>query len=168
MRLIGQANASNEYDDVSYDSVVLSVTKFNEESYRIVASSLYALEVDVTLGRYDSIEAAEYVMETLREENYNDRSWYRFPSQREVELLLDSRKKRERNIWEDAESTRIDEQAGFSSRVWKALRRAGYDRLGDLTERTEREIMSHRDVGRKAMAEIKAILVSRGLHLRNE
>ena len=77
MRLIGQANASNEYDDVSYDSVVLSVTKFNEESYRIVASSLYALEVDVTLGRYDSIEAAEYVMETLREENYNDRIAFR-------------------------------------------------------------------------------------------
>ena len=169
MRLIGQANKINEYDDIPYDSVVLTVTHSLEEVYRIVAFSLYSSDVSTTLARYDSVEAVEYVMETLREENYNDRSWYRFPSQEEVKLVLDSRKKRERNIWEDVEkSTLIDKDTGFSSRVWKALRRAGYVRLDDLTKHTEREIMSHRDVGRKAMGEIKVILASRGLHLRTE
>jgi carbon monoxide dehydrogenase subunit G len=53
----------------------------------------------------------------------------------------------------------------LSSRAWSSLRHDGIQTLGDLTRRTEHQLLAIDNIGRASLADIKAKLADRGLAL---
>ncbi len=56
----------------------------------------------------------------------------------------------------------------FSVRSYNCLKRAGVDTVGDLTTRTEQEVMQIRNLGKKSFDEIKDKLISLGQNFKAE
>lgn len=56
----------------------------------------------------------------------------------------------------------------LSVRSYNCLKRAGISTIGDLTDKTEEEMMKVRNLGKKSLKEVKAKLVSLNLNFRNE
>lgn len=63
--------------------------------------------------------------------------------------------------------TSIDD-LDFSVRAYNCLKRAGVNTLGDLTEKTELEMMKIRNLGKKSLKEIIAKIKDMGLKFRDE
>ncbi|MBE3556428.1 MAG: DNA-directed RNA polymerase subunit alpha [Firmicutes bacterium] len=60
------------------------------------------------------------------------------------------------------------EELDMSVRSYNCLKRAGINTVGDLTSRTEEEMMKVRNLGRKSLDEVIAKLAEIGLSLRND
>ena len=63
--------------------------------------------------------------------------------------------------------TSIDD-LDFSVRAYNCLKRAGINTLGDLTEKTELEMMKIRNLGKKSLKEVMDKVKDMGLKFRNE
>lgn len=74
---------------------------------------------------------------------------------------------REQKALEQYRNTSIDEYADqLSVRAYNGLRNAGISTIGDLVAKSENELLKERNVGRKSLKEVEAILDSLGLSLR--
>ncbi|MDM7999267.1 MAG: DNA-directed RNA polymerase subunit alpha [Dehalococcoidia bacterium] len=60
------------------------------------------------------------------------------------------------------------EKLGLSPRVFNCLRRNKITKVGELLEKTERELMSMKKLGKKSLEELKAQLAEKGLSLMSE
>ena len=63
--------------------------------------------------------------------------------------------------------TSIDD-LDFSVRAYNCLKRAGINTLGDLTEKTELEMMKIRNLGKKSLKEVIDKIKDMGLKFRDE
>lgn len=60
------------------------------------------------------------------------------------------------------------EELELSVRSYNCLRRAGISTVGELTSKSEEEMMKVRNLGKKSLKEVKDKLTSLGLHFRND
>ena len=63
--------------------------------------------------------------------------------------------------------TSIDD-LDFSVRAYNCLKRAGVNTLGDLTEKSELEMMKIRNLGKKSLKEVMDKIKDMGLRFRDE
>ncbi|HEY8425478.1 MAG TPA: DNA-directed RNA polymerase subunit alpha [Limnochordales bacterium] len=77
-------------------------------------------------------------------------------------MLQESPQDRERNRVLDMPI----EELGLSVRSYNCLKRAGIDTVGELTRKTEEDMMKVRNLGKKSLQEVKEKLAQLGLSLR--
>jgi DNA-directed RNA polymerase subunit alpha len=72
---------------------------------------------------------------------------------------------------EDSKQKRLEtaiDELDFSVRAYNCLKRAGINTLGDLTEKTENEMMKVRNLGKKSLKEVLDKIKELGLKFRDE
>ena len=68
----------------------------------------------------------------------------------------------------DKELEMTIEELDLSQRSYHSLKRSSIDTVGDLTNKTEAELMKFRNLGKKSLEEINVKLHSLGLSLRRD
>ena len=81
-----------------------------------------------------------------------------------IEKLLQKVEKRHNNLWMEFDFTYMN----FSIRAYNALRRAGYNTLGELLALTPKKLMSIKNLGKSSYNDIATKLKEYGFHLKDE
>ncbi len=81
-----------------------------------------------------------------------------------IEKLLQKVEKRHNNLWMEFDFTYMN----FSIRAYNALRRAGYNTLGELLALTPKKMMSIKNLGKSSYNDIATKLKEYGFHLKDE
>ena len=81
-----------------------------------------------------------------------------------IEKLLQKVEKRHNNLWMEFDFTYMN----FSTRAYSALRRAGYNTLGELLALTPKKLMSIKNLGKSSYNDIATKLKEYGFNLKDE
>ena len=102
---------------------------------------------------------------------------YEHQMSREFDELLEDKPKNEKltyleqrrqGRWEDIPIAmeREDKYLNFSVRTWNILKTVGINTVGELVEKSERDLLKYKNCGRKSLNEIQTLLSDVGLTLK--
>ncbi len=156
---------NNNFDRIAIDSIYTPITRvnYNVEKTRLDEDvSFDKLTMEVWTN--DSIKPTDAVSLASK---FLIEHFQIFTELNQMVSKEDYMYEQEEKVVNKKYETRIEE-LDLSVRSFNCLKRAGLNTLGDLTQKTEEEMMRVRNLGRKSLKEVSMKLHERGLSFKHQ